>query len=106
MADAAEFRLVGIIVGLAIFNGVLLDVSFPRALYKKLLGLPVGLTDLIELDPDLGRGLLRVLEYGHDDMEDTFCLDFTAQYTEFGENKTIELIPGGADIEVGQGNKR
>jgi len=106
MAEPVEYRLVGIIVGLAIFNGVLLDVAFPRALYKKLLGLPVGLTDLIEMDPDLGRGLLRLLEYSADDVEDVFCLDFTAEYVIFGERKTVELVPNGANMEVSQANKK
>lgn len=32
-----EFELVGIIVGLALYNGVILDVNFPTLLYKKLL---------------------------------------------------------------------
>ncbi len=31
------FELVGMIVGLSIYNEVLLDLKFPRVLYKKLL---------------------------------------------------------------------
>jgi ubiquitin-protein ligase E3 A len=55
-----EYRLIGTIltytgqlIGLAIYNGVILDLSFPSALYKKLLRLPVTLADLAELDPVL-----------------------------------------------------
>lgn len=33
-----EFELVGVILGLAIYNGVILDVHFPLVVYKKLLG--------------------------------------------------------------------
>lgn len=36
-----EFRLVGMVLGLAIYNGVILDVHFPLLVYKKLLGHPV-----------------------------------------------------------------
>lgn len=34
----SEYQLVGSVLGLAIYNGVILDVHFPPALYKKLLG--------------------------------------------------------------------
>lgn len=33
-----KFELIGIILGLAIFNGVILDVHLPLAVYKKLKG--------------------------------------------------------------------
>lgn len=33
----SEFELVGIVIGLAIYNGVILDVHFPLVVYKKLL---------------------------------------------------------------------
>ena len=32
-----KFELIGIILGLAIFNNVILDVKFPLVVYKKLL---------------------------------------------------------------------
>jgi len=32
-----KFELVGIILGLAIYNGVILDVHFPMVIYKKLM---------------------------------------------------------------------
>lgn len=34
----SEYRLVGSVLGLAIYNGVILDLHFPPILYKKLLG--------------------------------------------------------------------
>lgn len=46
-----EYRLVGRLIGLAIYNGVILDVHFPMALYKKLKSVPVTLEDLREVDP-------------------------------------------------------
>ena len=42
-------RQVGILMGLAVYNGVLLDVAFPPALYKKLLARPLALPDLADL---------------------------------------------------------
>lgn len=46
-----QFELIGVVLGLAIYNGVILDVHFPLCVYKKLLDLPVGLTDLAQFDP-------------------------------------------------------
>ena len=34
----SEYRLVGSVLGLAIYNGVILDLHFPPVVYKKLLG--------------------------------------------------------------------
>ena len=36
--DRHEFELAGLLLGLAIYNGVILDVKLPLTLYKKLLG--------------------------------------------------------------------
>ena len=33
-----EFELVGIVIGLAVYNQCILDVHFPLVVYKKLLG--------------------------------------------------------------------
>ena len=38
MEAGTEFRLVGQLMGLAIFNSVILDAHFPHCLYLKLLG--------------------------------------------------------------------
>ena len=38
-----EFQLVGILLGLAIYNGVILDIRFPKFLYKKAQGPQGGL---------------------------------------------------------------
>jgi hypothetical protein len=53
-----EYKLIGNIIliqgqllGLAIYNGVILDINFPLCLFKKLLNIPVSLTDLADLDP-------------------------------------------------------
>lgn len=58
-----RLQLVGALIGLAIYNSVLLDVHFPLALYKKLQGLPVGLDDLEELAPTVAKSLRALLDY-------------------------------------------
>ena len=56
--------------GIALFNGVILNLHFPSALYKKLLGRPTTLQDLAELDPDVAGSLKSMLDYDDDDFEE------------------------------------
>lgn len=46
-----EYKLVGLLLGLAVYNSVILDLHFPLALYKKLMDVEVELSDLKRLDP-------------------------------------------------------
>jgi len=46
-----EYKLIGRLIGVAIYNSVILDLHFPLALYKKLRGIKVDLEDIKELDP-------------------------------------------------------
>jgi len=101
--DIKSYELVGILFGLALYNSVLLDVRFPLAVYRKILGLPLGLEDI--MDAELRRGLQQLLEYEGEDVEDIFCLVFEVSWMELGEEKRIELKPGGADIPVTKDNK-
>ncbi len=75
-ADAiGEFELIGIILGLAIYNSVILDVRFPLVVYKKLLGIKSTLDDLCVLKPVLGRGLKQLLSF-EGDVENTYMRSF------------------------------
>jgi hypothetical protein len=46
-----KFELVGILMGLAIYNSNILDLRLPMACYKKLLNIEPTLNDLLELNP-------------------------------------------------------
>jgi hypothetical protein len=65
------------LIGLAIYNGVLLDLSFPMVVYRKLVGIKPTLRDLTAWKPEVGRSLSALLEYDKDDLESVFCLNFT-----------------------------
>eukprot|EP01026_Neomeris_dumetosa_P019794 TRINITY_DN179_c0_g2_i1.p1 TRINITY_DN179_c0_g2~~TRINITY_DN179_c0_g2_i1.p1 ORF type:complete len:402 (-),score=49.50 TRINITY_DN179_c0_g2_i1:226-1260(-) len=99
-----EYELIGIICGLAIYNGVLLDVHFPLVVYKKLLGQTPTLADLKRTFPDLGHGLQQLLDF-EGDVENTFLRDFTIEQESFEEMVVKELKPGGADIPVTSENR-
>jgi hypothetical protein len=46
-----QFELIGTTLGLAIYNSDLLDVKFPKAVFKKLGGVTPDLEDLQEIEP-------------------------------------------------------
>lgn len=74
-----EYELVGTIIGLAIYNQVVLDVHLPRVVYKKLLpNYKDDLTfqDFKETFPALAKGLERLLEF-EGDVEESLCLTFS-----------------------------
>jgi ubiquitin-protein ligase E3 A len=58
-----EYRLVGILLGLAMYNNTILDLKFPSVVYKKLMGVKVGLHDLKDIDVDLVNGFETMLKY-------------------------------------------
>lgn len=101
--DDERFELIGVLFGLALYNSVLLDVRFPLAVYRKILGLPLGLEDI--MDPELRRGLKQLLDYDSDDVEDIFCLTFEVTWMEMGEQRALELKPDGANIPVTNENR-
>lgn len=75
---AGSYQLAGLLCGLGIYNRVVLDLQLPTAVYKKLLGHPVDLFDLVEIKPELARGLQHLLAYEDEEaIEDIFALDFT-----------------------------
>lgn len=58
------FSLVtGIILGLAIYNNVILDIRLPMVVYRKLFGARGTYRDLIDYDPNLAKGLHQMLVY-------------------------------------------
>ena len=99
-----EFQLVGILLGLAIYNGVILDIRFPKFLYKKLKGLRADFSDLEEAAPNLARQLQYLLQY-EGDIESTFSLYFVTEYEYYGKMKQYDLIPNGSCISVTSENR-
>lgn len=97
------YFLSGVLVGLAVYNSVVLDVHFPQAVYRKLLGCPLGLEDMV--DEEVKRGLQSLLDYDGNDVEDVFCLSFDVAWTDLGVEKRRDLQPNGSNIPVTADNK-
>ncbi|KAK7086788.1 Ubiquitin-protein ligase E3A [Halocaridina rubra] len=102
----AQFTLVGIVLGLAIYNNVILDVHFPPVMYKKLCSKPGSFHDLRDWNTTLYRSLVELLEYKGDDMEEVFMQTFRVGYQDvFGTSLTHDLKTDGDNIVVSQGSK-
>jgi len=104
--DLEAYWLAGVLIGLALYNKSILDLNFPTAFFRILLKkMPDNpkLEHLAELDPVTARGLLQLLDYDGEDLEDVFSLTFEFKAT--GADKPVELIKNGSQIGVTQKNK-
>jgi E3 ubiquitin-protein ligase HECTD2 len=116
-----QFFLVGVVLGLAIYNSTILDVAFPPFAFRKLLAagpatipgatshakpsMTYSLEDLAEFRPALAFGLRQLLEF-EGDVENTFCRDFVAEIDRYGQKVQIPLCPEGEKIAVTSSNRR
>jgi E3 ubiquitin-protein ligase NEDD4 len=97
------FKFIGRCLGLGIFHRRFLDAYFIVSFYKMILKKKVTLADLESVDAELHRGMTWMLE---NDITDIIDETFTTTEERFGEMVTIELKPGGADVEVNEDNKK
>ena len=100
-----KFELIGIILGLAIYNGNILDIHFPLAMYKKLLGREITLEDYMQYDPQVAKSLKAILNYDGEDFKEVMGLNFTVEYDSWGAKVQEELKEGGKDVDVTNENK-
>ena len=62
VAGEAEYELVGWLLGLALYNGVLMELALPRAAYSLLLGgTPESLDDLADVAPETHKSMAALL---------------------------------------------
>ncbi|KAI8646447.1 hypothetical protein BD408DRAFT_380510 [Parasitella parasitica] len=97
------FEFLGLIIGKAVYEGILLDIAFAEFFLKKCLGKVNYLDDLSSLDPALYKGLLTLKNY--DGNVEFLALDFTSTHMEDGRSVDVELIPGGTNIPVTNQNR-
>lgn len=99
-----EFQMLGTLIALAIYNGVILDLKFPLVLYKKLLKIPTNTLDLADIDPDMHEGLLKMCKFAESengDIEETYSRSFAIQsYSNYGELVTHDLKIEGSIIPL------
>ncbi|EFJ48337.1 hypothetical protein VOLCADRAFT_81197 [Volvox carteri f. nagariensis] len=102
-----SYFLLGLVLGLAVYNRVLLAFPAPLLLYQKLRGArEPGLRDLETWQPELARGLKQLLEYnGPEPVSEVFGLTFSVDVDRFGHKETVPLKPGGEVIAVTETNR-
>lgn len=101
-----HFELVGFVIGLALYNGVILGINFPLIMYKKLLEEPISLEDIKDTFPQLGRGLQMLLDWEEGDVADIFMRTFVIEYEVYGSIKSFPLCDSGHDIMVTNENRK
>jgi hypothetical protein len=117
------------LIGLALYNSVILDLHFPLTVFKKLLpNQSLGLRDVSHVDRELAQGLRALLDFEPPELvEDVFCRTFEVAvagggeavgpvpdscrcyqvtWMSFGEERKTPLKAGGADIPVTGDNRR
>lgn len=128
---AAQYSLIGLIVGLAIYNNVILNINLPMVVYRKLLGKRCTFNDLQDWNQvkicnfntlynvsvvyiyiffftkELYNGLKNLLDYEEDDIEEMFMQTFRICYKDaFGEIVYHDLIDNGDNVTVNHMNKK
>lgn len=112
-----NYELIGIMLGLALYNKTLLDLHFPKVLYKKLVldalkhrGLSptpsqqLSLRDLEQLDPQVYSTLTNILKLDFAKNPDT-GVTFQISYTCWDAARVHDLVPNGCEISVTNENK-
>ncbi|KAK4883149.1 hypothetical protein RN001_006468 [Aquatica leii] len=102
----AQFTLIGIVLGLAIYNNIILAVNFPMVIYRKLMGKRGSYEDLLDWNPTLYNSLKEMLTYTEPDLEEVFMQTFRISYQDvFGSVIHHDLKEDGDNINVTQENK-
>lgn len=98
-----HFRFLGLVLGKALYEGVLIDLPLAGFFLSKILGRFNFVDDLPSLDEELYRNLMFLKTYAGDC--DDLGLNFAIVDNEFDESRVTELIKGGENISVSNENR-
>ncbi|XP_029285582.1 ubiquitin-protein ligase E3A-like [Cottoperca gobio] len=106
LENEAQYTLVGLVLGLAIYNNCILDVHFPMVVYRKLMGKKGIYLDLSDSHPALYQSLKELLEYSGD-VEKDMMLTYQISHTDlFGNPILYDLKEEGEQIPVTKENRQ
>lgn len=106
LENDAQYNLVGLILGLAIYNYCILDVHFPMVVYRKLMGKRGTFADLEDSHPVLYQSLKELLDYTGN-VEEDMSLTFQISHTDmFGSVVLFDLKEDGEQIPVTKENRQ
>ncbi|KAH6685106.1 ubiquitin-protein ligase E3A [Plectosphaerella plurivora] len=89
-----KFEILGLLISLAVYNGLTLPVTFPKALYRRLLDQPVNeLHHIADGWPDLASGLTTLLEWDEQDgsVDDVFSRTYEFSVSMFDQPISREM---------------
>ncbi|KAI9794590.1 MAG: hypothetical protein M1816_004477 [Peltula sp. TS41687] len=93
-----KFELLGLLMGLAIYNGANVPVTFPRAFYRKLLGLEVNeISHIRDGWPALSKGLTDLLTWDDGDVKDVFVRTYEFSFDLWDTRIDVDLETIGRD---------
>ncbi|XP_046646599.1 probable E3 ubiquitin-protein ligase HECTD2 isoform X3 [Daphnia pulicaria] len=114
-----EYNLIGVLMGLAVYNSIILDLHFPSICYRKLLSPPVvpannsarvgvvrnfNLDDLAQFMPEVVFGLKELLAY-EGNVEEDMALTFQVSFGEYNEVVTVPLMENAHRVPVTNANR-
>ncbi|XP_045905675.1 ubiquitin-protein ligase E3A [Micropterus dolomieu] len=106
LENEAQYTLVGLVLGLAIYNNCILDVHFPMVVYRKLMGKKGTFLDLSDSHAVLYQSLKELLEYTGN-VEEDMMLTFQISHTDlFGNPVLYDLKEQGDQIPVTKENRQ
>jgi len=103
-AAKALFGMVGRLLGKALLDNQLVTATLNRPLLKHLLAIPIAFSDLEQYDASLHKNLNWILNCGKGEV-DALCQTFTATVEDVGGVASVDLMPGGSEIDVTDANK-
>lgn len=106
LENEGQYTLIGIVLGLAIYNNCILDVHFPMVAYRKLMGKKGTLVDFADSHPTLYQSLKEILDYEGDVQKDMMLTFQISQTDLFGNPVTHDLKENGDDIPVTNDNRK
>ncbi|OHT00500.1 hypothetical protein TRFO_32768 [Tritrichomonas foetus] len=95
------FTFAGQIIARAMIEGVCVDAHLTTSFIKQILGCPVCLRDLEDIDIQLYNSLVWILENPVNSLD----MRFTTDYKDIDVLKTVDLVKGGSEIVVTDDNK-
>ena len=100
-----HFEFAGRVLGAAVFHRKFIDAFFVTSFYKQIRGMEITFEDLDSVDAQLHKNLQFILDNPVSE-EEYMALTMSVTEEEFGVMKEFDLVPGGRDIKVNEGNKR
>lgn len=98
MEPLYKFEMLGLLMSLAVYNGLTLPISFPTAFYMKLLDIEVKTTDHIRNGwTDLAKGFDELLSWKDGDVGDIFMRTYEFSFRAFGAVINVNMDSVGRD---------